>query len=160
MMPRKKKLEALRQRIGVSEREALVRKQEVEQIVSERQRIVDDLKEKKNNLIGKLAACDKEKRPAKMFSGDVASLQTIESYKKRLRQEIAEIDGEVIEKQIELTRAIKHADIALEEFNEVRIEGTRVDKLIENIDSTERTKQVAREEIATDELVVSRQKKK
>ncbi len=152
-MPDDSQLVAMKKACEFQEQRALRHLQEVEQVVSERQSIVDELQASLNLCRARVGELRGAGRRKAVFDQDVAQLHSIAEFVERLRQESIRIEGRLTERMKELERGKERAAIAEQEMITVRLEGKRIERLIQERNLQAVVRGSALEEAADDELV-------
>jgi hypothetical protein len=134
------------------EKDALRAHHEVERIVTQRRRVVDELKALRAGISDKLREFLENKRVAALQEGNLNRLSALTGYGKRLSRELKRIEQELELREIDLKRAIERSDIAEEEFHKARVERKKVEHVIEGQRQSNRVLDIARDEALQDEL--------
>ncbi|HQH28488.1 MAG TPA: hypothetical protein PLP17_13915 [Oligoflexia bacterium] len=146
------KLQALQTSCEIDEQQAFERKRKVDDIVVQRQKLVDELAGKRTVMLKKLQKLEHVDRGAALLNGDALRLSAISRYSKRLSADIERLSAEFEERTQELRRALERARLAEQALIDARIEKKKIEKFIENRRQTERVHNAAMEEDAIDEL--------
>ena len=141
------------------EQRAVRHMQEVEVVVKERQGIVDELKAAFERCRERVEELSGRSRRKAVFEGDVLQLHSISDFSERLRQEKAAIELRLADKQKDLDRAKERAAIAEKEVLSARLEGKRIERLLQERSLQAVVRGSALEEAADDELVTGIRKK-
>ena len=132
-------LVSLQKACEAKEQEALVRHRDVEKVVDQRRQASEKVRLAKQGL----------------EQQDAGQLDSIAQYSKRLRQDIARLEAELVERLKELQMALDRSAIAEQELVAAKMESRRVAKLIEERNMQALVRGSALEEAASDEMANS-----
>jgi len=148
-------LVSLQKACEAKEQEALVRHRDVEKVVDQRRQASEKVRLAKQGLEQKLSKLSGADRNSALKQQDAGQLDSIAQYSKRLRQDIARLEAELVERLKELQMALDRSAIAEQELVAAKMESRRVAKLIEERNMQALVRGSALEEAASDEMANS-----
>ncbi|MFN8391708.1 MAG: hypothetical protein U0136_15575 [Bdellovibrionota bacterium] len=145
-------LQVLLKTCEVEEQRALQRKREIERVLAERQRVADDLQQRRDTLLVKIRELGGEQRVSALRDQNIAQVLSITQYVERMRRSVRELEKQLVEQNQELQRAQERDTLAEKEVIGARLERRRIEKLIEGRHVEQLVKGSAVEESLADEL--------
>ena len=160
-MKRKKgKLEALQRTYQLEEREVLQHKKEVEDVVDERRKKLEELHLENERLELELKKVRTTDRAVALTQGDAPQLLTLSRYEARLKRELKNLSALIEEQDRELKQALVRAEIASDDLVAARIEKKKVERFLEQKAESMRARDAASQEVVEDESNFYRRKGK
>ncbi len=146
---------ALQKACEAKEQEVLSRKKEIQRVVEERSRLLDEVRVEWNSAQEKLQRLLGPDRLKAVKESDSFGLQAISEFSNRLRAQMKEHEKVIAEREKDLNMARERELLAEEELMGARLESRRVEKLLEERNFRALVRGTALEEAANDDLANS-----
>jgi hypothetical protein len=158
MVQRKKLAQVLKVR-EAGEKDALLERKGIDQVVGERRTKVEDLRGRRKALLNKIHESGAKARVQALHNQDLNQLSALTGYGKRLKKELDSIDRELFRAEEDLRRALERAQLAEDEFIRARVEKRQVEQLMLTQEDAKRLQAAARDEMAQDEMSSAKSRK-
>ncbi len=150
------KLSTLLKTREAAEEEAIRLLQHVAQVTEARRLIVEEIRKRRVELEEQHLGYTGARRMQALCVGRVQDVCSATSYAKRIQRSIKRLEGELAEREQELSQAVVRLAAAEEELTEARVERKKIESLIAKRDASERIQAHARDEAIADELNILR----
>lgn len=155
-----KKLRALQKTFELDEQRILHERNDIDQVVDQRRRLVEEVQEQRSVLQEKLNKLRTEERAAALQTGNGQRLASTSRFEKRVEKELAEVEELVASREKELAAAVERFEATDAELVEVRIEKKKLERLLDKREFRERIRDEATQEALADEMNYYRNRRK